>query len=34
MRDYYVARTPQGVTLWIYHERGGARGWFLQGVFG
>jgi protein ImuB len=33
-RDYYVARTASGVRLWIYRERGGARAWFLQGVFG
>jgi protein ImuB len=33
-RDYYVAGNPSGVRLWIYRERDGARGWFLQGVFG
>ena len=36
MRDYYVARTPRGVRLWIYRVRAGAaaRCWFLHGVFG
>jgi len=33
-RDYYVARGPGGVHLWIYRECTGARGWFLQGIFG
>jgi protein ImuB len=38
-RDYYVARNAGGVRLWIYRERGRARGksrhrWFLHGVFG
>ncbi|MGV6818558.1 MAG: Y-family DNA polymerase [Thiotrichales bacterium] len=32
-RDYYVARTLQQQTLWIYQDiRAGAR-WFLQGYF-
>ena len=37
-RDYYVARNPAGVRLWVYRERprrGRAAGeWFLHGVFG
>jgi protein ImuB len=33
-RDYYVARTPAGVRLWIFRERRTAGGWFLHGVFG
>jgi protein ImuB len=40
-RDYYVARDPVGVRLWIYRERGrssrssrSGHGWFLHGVFG
>jgi len=35
-RDYYVARTAQGVRLWIFRNRdaAGPRRWFLHGVFG
>ena len=33
-RDYYVARNPAGVRLWIFRERRAAGGWFLHGVFG
>jgi protein ImuB len=33
-RDYYTAQTSRGARLWIYRECTGARGWFLQGVFG
>ncbi|HUO79195.1 MAG TPA: DNA polymerase Y family protein [Steroidobacteraceae bacterium] len=35
-RDYYVARTAQGVRLWIFRSREacGPRRWFLHGVFG
>jgi protein ImuB len=33
-RDYYVARNPAGVRLWIFRERGARGGWFLHGVFG
>jgi len=33
-RDYYVARNPAGVRLWIYRERSAGGGWFLHGVFG
>lgn len=32
-RDYYVARNPQCMRVWIYRERQGERRWFLQGVF-
>ena len=32
-RDYYVARTPAGLRLWIYRERRAERRWFLHGVF-
>ena len=38
VRDYYVARDPQGSLLWVYRQRAGegAAGsrWFLHGVFG
>ncbi len=33
-RDYYVARTPEGVRLWIFRELRGQHQWFLHGVFG
>jgi protein ImuB len=33
-RDYYVARNPGGVRMWIFRERSAAGGWFLHGVFG
>ena len=33
-RDYYVARTPAGVRVWIFRERRTPGGWFLHGVFG
>ena len=35
-RDYYVARSAQGVRLWIFRSRdaAGPRRWFLHGVFG
>ncbi len=33
-RDYYVARNPAGVRLWIFRERRAQGGWFLHGVFG
>jgi protein ImuB len=33
-RDYYVARNPAGVRLWIFRERDARGGWFLHGVFG
>jgi protein ImuB len=33
-RDYYVARTPTGVRVWIFRERRAPGGWFLHGVFG
>jgi protein ImuB len=33
-RDYYVARTPAGVRLWIFRERRAQGRWFLHGVFG
>jgi protein ImuB len=34
-RDYYVAESPQGETLWIYRDRryGDDGEWFLHGVF-
>ncbi|MDX1404319.1 MAG: DNA polymerase Y family protein [Woeseiaceae bacterium] len=34
-RDYFVARNPQGVHLWVYRDRkqNGGR-WFLHGMFG
>jgi protein ImuB len=32
-RDYFVARTPRGQTLWVYRELLAPRGWFLHGLF-
>jgi protein ImuB len=32
-RDYFVAKTPDQATLWIYRERRARGGWFLHGVF-
>jgi len=32
-RDYYVADNARGMRLWIFHEREGARRWFLHGIF-
>jgi protein ImuB len=32
-RDYFVARNPQGVHLWVYRDRNNA-GWYLEGMFG
>jgi len=33
-RDYFVARNPHGVRLWLFRELRGARGWYLHGIFG
>jgi protein ImuB len=33
-RDYYVARNPAGVRLWVFRERLPPARWFLHGVFG
>lgn len=34
-RDYFVARNPQGVHLWVYRDRKKEGGlWFLHGMFG
>jgi protein ImuB len=38
-RDYFVARSPEGVRYWIFRERGNSgdkdsSGWFLHGLFG
>jgi len=33
-RDYYVARNPAGVRLWLFRDRQSAGRWFLHGVFG
>ena len=33
-RDYYHARNPVGMDLWIYRQRRGRRGWYLHGIFG
>lgn len=32
-RDYYRVRTCNGLCLWVFRERRGAREWFLHGVF-
>ncbi len=33
LRDYFVAADDEGRRFWIFRERNGAAGWFLQGVF-
>ena len=34
-RDYFVARSPKGVHLWVYRNRKEKSGrWFLHGIFG
>jgi protein ImuB len=34
-RDYFVARNPKGVHLWIYRNRNReSHPWFLHGIFG
>ena len=34
-RDYFVARNPEGVHLWVYRNRNReSHRWFLHGVFG
>ena len=33
-RDYYVARNPEGVRLWVFRDRDPSGRWFLHGVFG
>jgi protein ImuB len=33
-RDYYVARTADGVRLWVFRERRKDGRWFMHGVFG
>ena len=34
-RDYFVARNPEGVHLWVYRNRSKEGGrWFLHGIFG
>ena len=32
-RDYFVARTPDDVLVWVYRERSALGGWFLHGLF-
>lgn len=33
-RDYFIARNPLGMTLWIYRERRVPCIWYLHGLFG
>jgi protein ImuB len=33
-RDYFVARSTDWATLWIYRERRRPGGWYLHGIFG
>ena len=33
-RDYFIARNPQGVYLWVYRDRSNSSGWDLEGMFG
>jgi protein ImuB len=32
-RDYFVARTERGQTLWIFSEPGSAGHWYVHGIF-
>ena len=32
-RDYFVAQSTQGETLWLYREHRDPHAWFLHGVF-
>lgn len=32
-RDYFVARNPQGQTLWVYRELAAPHRWYLHGFF-
>jgi protein ImuB len=32
-RDYFVARTARGQTLWIYRQRDADRAWYVHGIF-
>jgi protein ImuB len=32
-RDYYMAADGEGLRLWVFRERGGAKRWFLHGLF-
>lgn len=32
-RDYFIARNPRGLRLWVYRELRGEQRWFLHGVF-
>ena len=33
-RDYYHARNPAGMDLWVYCQRRGRCSWYLHGIFG
>jgi protein ImuB len=33
-RDYFVARNPEGVHLWVYRDRRSKDCWYLHGMFG
>ena len=33
-RDYYVARSEDGICLWVFRDRQGERRWYLHGMFG
>jgi len=33
-RDYYTAKNPQGLHLWVFCNRSRASGWYLHGLFG
>jgi len=32
-RDYFVARTARGQTLWIFRRRDADRAWYVHGIF-
>ena len=33
-RDYFVARTDDGVHVWVYRDRRASAAWYLHGIFG
>jgi protein ImuB len=32
-RDYFIAQDDAGRRFWVFRERRGEKGWFLQGIF-
>lgn len=33
-RDYFIARNPHGLKLWVFRDLRGEQHWFLHGIFG